>query len=135
MSEQSIITAVRQYFAAHADDNVVAAYVFGSVARRTSRPSSDVDIGVLYKVRPPSTLEGLPLESEAALERLLARPVQIVMLNNASPDFVHRVLRDGELVYETDRSVRIRFEVRSRQVYLDLLPIRRQYRRIAQGRT
>ncbi len=131
MNEEAILKAVKEHFVEHGDGNIVAAYVFGSVARRTSQPSSDVDIGVLYSVAPPSTLEGLPVELEGNLERSLRRRVQIVVLNKASADLVHRVLRDGELVFETDRSARIRFEVRSRQVYLDLLPVRRHYRRSA----
>ncbi|MSQ59704.1 MAG: nucleotidyltransferase domain-containing protein [Betaproteobacteria bacterium] len=128
MNEEAILKAVGEYLAERADGNIVAAYVFGNVARRTSRPSSDVDIGVLYAAAPPPTLGGLPVDLEDDLQRSLGCPVQIVTLNKASADLVHRVLRDGELVFETDRSTRIRFEVRSRQVYLDLLPVRRQYR-------
>jgi len=32
-------------------------------------------------------------------------------------DLIHRVLRDGILVYEQDRSRRIRFEVQARNAY------------------
>ena len=55
----------------------------------------------------------------------------MVALNRASPDLVHRVLRDGRLVLGCDRSARIRFEVRSRNEYFDMEPIRRLYRRYA----
>jgi hypothetical protein len=55
--------------------------------------------------------------------------VQVVALNRASADLVHRVLRDGRLVLDRDRSARIRFEVRSRNQYFDMAPIRRLYRR------
>jgi hypothetical protein len=42
---------------------------------------------------------------------------------------VHRVLRDGVLLLDHDRSARIAFEVRSRNEYFDLLPILERYRR------
>lgn len=130
MDEQSIISAVERYFANQAGD-LIAAYVFGSVARHTSGPSSDVDIAVLFAVPPAPTLAGLPLETEAELGQLLGRPVQIVVLNNAPVDLVHRVLRDGELVYEADHAACVAFEVAARREYLDLLPILRRYRQAA----
>jgi len=43
-------------------------------------------------------------------------------LNDAPPDLVHRVLRDGRLVLESDRTARVRFEVSARNAYFDVLP-------------
>jgi uncharacterized protein len=106
---------------------IAAAYLFGSVARRTAGPRSDVDVAVLYEQGPPPGLGRFRLEGE--LEDLLGRPVQLVVLDQASPDLVHRVLRDGVLLLERDRCRRIDFEVRSRAEYFDLEPLRRLYRR------
>jgi predicted nucleotidyltransferase len=119
----------RQLSGAPAD--VVAAYVFGSVGRGTSSSSSDVDIAILLRTSPPSTLEGRMLDYEAALERDLGRAVQLIVLNDAPPDLAYRVLRDGRIVLERDRVARLRFEVRTRNVYFDLLPILARYRRRA----
>lgn len=55
--------------------------------------------------------------------------MQVVALNRASPDLVHRVLRDGRLILDRDRAARIRFEVRSRNDYFDMTRIRALYRR------
>jgi hypothetical protein len=107
----------------------VAVYLFGSVARGEAGPESDVDVGILFAEDPPATLSAPQFAIEAALERLLGRPVQVVALNRASADLVHRVLRDGRLVLDRDRAARIRFEVRCRNEYFDLAPIRRLYRR------
>jgi len=107
----------------------VAVYLFGSVARGEARTGSDVDVGVLFASDPPATLGAPQFAIEAELERRLSRPVQVVALNRASADLVHRVLRDGRLVLERDRAARIRFEVRSRNQYFDLAPIRGLYRR------
>jgi len=107
---------------------IVAAYLFGSVARGTDGPHSDLDVGVLLTDPPMRTLAGLPTPLIDALERATDRRVDLVILNNASADLVHRVLRDGHLLLERDRSARIAFEVRRRNEYFDLLPILERYR-------
>ena len=109
--------------------DVLTAYLFGSTARGTRRASSDVDLGILLAGDPPTTLQGLKLDLEGELERTLDLPVQLVVLNSASPDLVHRVLRDGILLLDRDPSARIRFETSSRREYFDVLPYLRQYRR------
>ena len=94
-----------------------------------SNPGSDVDLGVLFPQDPPLTLEGLALDLEGDLERTLGAPVQLVVLNRAPADLVHRVLRDGILIMDLDSSLRIRFEVQKRNEYFDLLPHLDRYRR------
>jgi len=110
---------------------VVCVYLYGSVARGTTRPTSDIDLAVLYAVPPPSTLEGLGEALSSELEQVLARPVDLLVLNRASVDLIHRVLRDGLLVYDADPAARIRFEVQARNAYFDLLPYLRAYRQQA----
>jgi len=119
---------LREFFTAQTGD-IIAAYLFGSVARGTASPRSDVDVAVLYAARPPATLEGLPLDLEGRIERLVQRPVQVIVLNTAPVDLVHRVLRDGVLLLDRDPSARIRFEVRARNEFFDLQPILARYRR------
>ena len=109
--------------------DIVCVYVYGSVARGEARGDSDIDMAVLYAQEPPPTLDGLGLELGNTLERLLGKPVDLVILNRAPLDLIHRVLRDGVLVYDCDPSSRIRFEVQARNAYFDLLPCLRQYRR------
>lgn len=111
------------------DDRLVAAYLFGSVARGMDSPSSDVDVGILLQTASSDELNGLRLTLEGDLERALRQRTQVVVLNNAPPDLVHRVLRDGRLLLDRDRVARIRFEVRTRNEYFDLLPILNRYRR------
>jgi len=110
-------------------DGIVAAYVFGSVARGTDKPASDLDVGLLYDTAPQSTLENRPFRLEAELGQQLERPVQLVVMNDAPVDLVHRILRDGILLFDKSPSRRIAFEVRSRNAYFDLLPILERYRR------
>lgn len=54
--------------------------------------------------------------------------VDLVVMNGAPSDLIHRILRDGILLCEPDRSARIAFEVRSRNDYFDLQPARARYR-------
>jgi tRNA nucleotidyltransferase (CCA-adding enzyme) len=44
-----------------------AVYVFGSVARGTSRDDSDVDIGVLFAVAPEPTFDAQPFGLEGGI--------------------------------------------------------------------
>jgi predicted nucleotidyltransferase len=109
----------------------VAVYIFGSVARGDAGPASDVDVAVLFDEPPADTLLGPRLTLQGRLEQLLRRRVDLIVLNTASADLVHRVLRDGDLIVERDRGRRIRFEVARRNEYFDLQPIRDEYRRMA----
>jgi predicted nucleotidyltransferase len=126
--DEAVERTLRALFAGR-PDGIVAAYLFGSVARGTAGRRSDVDVAVLYATAPPPTLEGWPLDLQADLERLLGRPVQVVVLNGAPAGLVHRVLRDGRLLLDRDPGARIRFEVRSRNEFFDLQPIVARYRR------
>lgn len=110
-------------------DDLVTAYLFGSFGRGEERATSDVDIGLLYREEPPRTLAGLHLDLEGRLEAAVGREVQVVVLNRAPADLVIRVLRDGEILLDRDRALRLRFEVRRRNEYWDLQPILAEYRR------
>jgi uncharacterized protein len=122
-----------QAFFVGAAEEIVCVYLYGSVARGESQAQSDIDLAVLYAQDPPRTLEGLGFDLSDKLERYLRKPVDLVVLNRAPVDLIHRVLRDGVLVYDRNPSVRIRFEVKVRNDYFDLLPYLQQYRHTIRG--
>lgn len=129
MDRSDLIARLRALFAERSA-GVVCAYLFGSVARGEESAGSDVDLAVLFAAQPPATLEdGLGLGLAGVVEEAIGRPVDLVVLNTAPVDLVHRVLRDGVLVWDADPSARIRFEVAARNAYFGLLPILRRYRR------
>lgn len=119
---------LRDFFAS-TDEGLVAVYLYGSTARAAARPESDVDVALLFRTDPPRSLDAPPSTFRGDLEALFRRPVDVVVLNRASADLCHRVFRDGEVLVDRDRAHRLRFEVRKRSEYLDLLPVLRRYRR------
>lgn len=124
---------------AQAPPRVVAAWLYGSRARGTGRAGSDVDVAVLLSTSPVG-FDPLVHELEHTLAMALLasgvvapRPeglVQVVAMNGAPADLGRRVLRDGKLLLERDRSARVAFEVALRNRYWDMAPIWRQYRRL-----
>ena len=127
MNAEQLESALRRAFST-APPEIVAVYLYGSRARGTATARSDVDLGVLYTAPPSPSLETLPFDIEAELERGLGAPVEIVVLNDAPVDLVHRVLRDGTLLLDRDPPRRIRFEVKARNEFFDLQPLLARYR-------
>lgn len=65
---------------------------------------------------------------EAKLEAALGFPVPLVAVNGAPPDLVHRVLRDGVLLFDRSPRERVGFEVKARNEFFDLQPVLTRYR-------
>ncbi len=126
--DPAIKDALAGHLSHHVHD-VAAAYVFGSHARGEARATSDLDIAILLRNSPEQTLAGLRLDFGLELEQEIGRAIDLVILNRAPTDLVHRVLRDGVLVADFDPSARIQFEVKARNEYFDLAIYRDQYRR------
>lgn len=133
MSDSDLLGTLNAALARRAE-GMICAYLFGSVARADADPKSDIDIAVLFEQDPPRTLAGLHLDLADELSGILGRRVDLVVLNRAPVDLIHRVLRDGVLLAEQDRAARIRFEVRARNEFFDLLPHLRRYRRVDRDR-
>jgi len=108
--------------------DVVAVYVFGSTARGTSRPDSDIDVAVLFAGTPVRRLDSPRFTLEGVLERALGWPVDLIVLNDAPVDLRMRVRRDGEVVIDRDRAARLAFEVRTLNEYFDFEPVLTLYR-------
>jgi len=130
MPDQQLVDVLHAALEQHPEE-LVCAYLFGSHARGEASPGSDVDVAVLLAQDPPRTLAGLHLDLADDLTGTVRRPVDLVILNRAPVDLIHRVLRDGLLLLNREPAVRIRFEVRTRSQYFELLPHLQRYRRIA----
>lgn len=128
VERDAILSRVRETLE-HQSQSLIAAYLYGSLGRGDARVGSDVDLALLYRSAPERALDSPPRQLEDELERKLGLPVEVVVANDAPPDLMHRILRDGTLLIDRDPPARIRFEVQARNEYFDLLPILDLYRR------
>ena len=104
--------------------DIVAAYLFGSLAQGRATPRSDVDIAVLLSCIPdaPGAATDRRLQLMDDLRRFADRHVDVIILNTAPSVLQHQVLKTGRLLHERDILARMDFEVRSGQDYADLKP-------------
>jgi len=132
--------ARRRLMATLGREPISAAYLFGSQASGTAGPLSDTDVAVL--VKPATGVDQrfrLRLELIAQATRLLHTDrVDLIILNDAPILLRHRVIRDGELLVERERTERVRFETATILEYLDTKPLRAELargvqRRLAEG--
>ena len=130
MLKDRVVPKLRRYFAS-APAGIVAAYLFGSVARGQERADSDVDVGIVFAAGKPDSLDALDRVArlQDGLTVAIGREVDLVPLNGAPPDLLHRVLMDRVLLHDGDHERRIEFEVRARNEYFDLAPCLERYRR------
>lgn len=121
LSEQDR-SRLSEHFGAQPD--VIAAFLFGSVARGDDRPGSDVDIAVLLdRSKPIAPLRAATLASEAM--GILARnDVDVVVMNNATPLLKHRVARDGEVLFARSNNDVAEFVIRALHEFVDTKPLR-----------
>ena len=103
---------------------IEALFLFGSVARGEARQGSDLDVGVLLTHdAKASGLDVLRLNHD--LTELLQRDdVQVTILNDAPALLLHRVARDGHVLYaKTNRAV-AEFYIYALQQYEDTRRLR-----------
>jgi len=130
--ESQVCSRLRDYFACRSD--VVAAIVFGSAARGDTRPDSDIDVAVLF-TREAAERGINRSELIADIMGVLKRnDVDVVILNRASPLLLHRVVRDGHVVYAANQGALAEFIIRSIQQYEDTKPLRKLQKQRLQQR-
>lgn len=118
----TVETRLREALERH--DDVLVAYLFGSTARGTAGPLSDVDVAILLQE------DGDPLERQLDLVGQVSSAigsdhVDVILLNEAPIALAYRVLRDGRLILSRDERARIQHRVSTVDRYLDMEPFRR----------
>ena len=110
----SIADAISRFAVSHND--IVAVYVFGSVATGRSRAASDLDLAIMSRGQ-ISGDERIAYETE--LSNTLGRDVDLVVFGQSGALLQHQILKNGKLVFESDFGERVRQEVMARAEYLD----------------
>jgi len=112
---------------------VMLAYAYGSVVEGTASPSSDVDIGlVLGPNSGLSSYERMQLEFDIAaeVEDLCGiREADVRSIDKAPLTVQGMVVSDGRLVYSCDEEFRVEYEVRTRKLYFDFMPVMEMMRK------
>ena len=101
---------------------VLAAYLFGSVARDTASLLSDLDVALL--LREPSDAEVVGRIADALCRRLRTDRVDVISLRHAPVPLRYRVVREGTLAFCRDAAARERFTADTVLEYLDFRPVR-----------
>jgi uncharacterized protein len=101
------------------------AVLFGSTARGESRPSSDVDIGLILDPYSASVRFGV----DAQLGHAAGREVDTVLLDSVSPLLRFEVARDGVLLFEREEGLWTTFQVKAMVDWWDWAPTARKIQR------
>ncbi len=98
------------------DVNIVAVYIFGSVAADRHRSGSDIDVAIMVRNQ---LREMERVQLETSLSNILRKDVDLIVFGEATPLLQHQILKYGYLIYERDPKERTRQEVTARREYLD----------------
>jgi len=112
---------------------VLAVYLFGSVARGTAGPLSDIDVGLLLEGPQKGHESVVDRATHALRRRLRTSRVDVLSLADAPMPLRYRVVRDGTLVLCRDAAARQRFIAASVLHYLDFQPLRERAFAVQRG--
>lgn len=121
--------------------DILALYLFGSQARGESDKNSDYDLGVVFvdpEIYRDNTLE---VYSELYKELVDFLPkdylrkrfqsgrheFDLVFLQFSAISFQYKAIKEGKVIYESDRKQRLDYEEYVMKRYCDLAPLRQRY--------
>ena len=112
MDMECVKTELAPVFSGYREE-IVAAYLFGSMAGGVTYPSSDIDIAVLTRNRDKKSRAALKLRLYADLCRSLKRnDVDLVLLDLSGNLILNdEIVRHGKVLYSTDDDAREEFEL------------------------
>jgi predicted nucleotidyltransferase len=108
--------------ALEAEPDVTNALLFGSRARGSERPDSDVDVALELIPGAPRDVRALG-GLIARLEAAAGHSIGLVLLDEASPPLAYRIFRDGRLLVERDHAALVARKTRVILEYLDFKPV------------
>ncbi len=101
------------------EEDIIFAYLFGSYAKGRPHKNSDIDVAVYLKE--PVDFLNRKLELIDLISGITKKnEVDLVILNQTKPFVVYLILKTGKLLFSKDEELRISFEVKNINEYLDL---------------
>ena len=131
---QDLVQKLKGYFEKRED--VVMAFVFGSIVKENTMPDSDIDIAVYFK------LGGKRLEWEeekfwpeeekiwSDIEKILDANTDLLVLNRASSSIAFNVLQTGKPIIIKDKFLYLRFFLTISSAAIDFREFIKDYRLI-----
>ena len=101
------------------EKEVLFAYIIGSYATGKNNPMSDFDIA-LYLEDDKDIFERKLYFNSLITDILKTDEVDIIILNNSSPFFVHHALKNAKLLFSKNEEKRISFLVKNLKEYFDM---------------
>lgn len=121
-SRKDLVAKLRERLEPQPD--IQFAYLFGSSARGSDGPLSDVDIAVM--IAEGGDLYARQLGLIASVSGVVgSKDADVVILNSAPPALGFRVLKEGALLFSRDEPKRIEHWVRTVDQYIDMAPFRK----------
>ena len=131
---QDLVQKLKDYFKKRED--IIMAFVFGSVVKETATPDSDIDIAVYFKLgsrRLEWEEEKIWPEEEkiwADIEKILNANVDLLVLNRASSSIAFNVLQTGKPIIIKDKFLYLRFFLTISSAAIDFREFIKDYRSI-----
>lgn len=133
---RQIILELKDYF--KAQNSVVLAFVFGSRAKKTQRPSSDWDIALYFKTGTYAALEDMREypDEHTILEEIehivKSDEIDLVVLNRAKPSLVFSILNSGVPLTVKDRKLYLKLLMKAHYEAVDYWNFTREFYEIVQ---
>lgn len=108
-----LINKLQDYFAK--DDQIVMAFLFGSIVRGETTAESDVDIAIYFKpIGPALEWEEERVYSDedkiwGEVEKIIGRRTDLVILNRAPAGLASTIIREGQRIVVKDQNLYWRF--------------------------
>lgn len=116
MERDRLLETLKDYYAAKTE--VQFGFLFGSRAVDRPKQNSDIDIGV-YLDNPGACSPRYQLDETVQLQDLLTKPVDLVIINRASPLLNHEIFKCGLLFLDRQPEFLVEFRVTNFYKYLD----------------
>ncbi len=122
MKKEVIIRSITDVF--EKEPHVAAVFLFGSMIRMTGPEPGDIDIAVLYHpAHVPDERHRYELQEQLAMH--LPYPVDLVVLNTASPILWMQILKKSQIILNREHTILRDFMMRIPSMYEDVKIVRR----------